>query len=208
MTCKASTTTQQSLTLARRQLLAGSAAGLSLIVSQGHALAAGSTPQVGSYLPPADTPGFVLFVPDRKKTPVSAWQQGCAWLAVRAWGMQQLNRCQRCNSWTGRRSVGICCMLPCFCPPAALWLVGSGPALPGENFFPCNHPLMHRWCWAPRPCVMWQALRAGTVDPSSPYRFIMPNDMREAKVANIQSGNYCQVGSWQQCVWFRLQRHV
>jgi hypothetical protein len=41
---------------------------------------------------------------------------------------------------------------------------------------------------------MWQALRAGTVDPSSPYRFIMPNDMREAKVANIQSGNYCQVG--------------
>jgi hypothetical protein len=81
VTCRASTSTQQqSLTLARRQLLATSALGLPLLLNQGHALAAGSTPQVGSYLPPADTPGFVLFVPDRKKTPVSACSSGCTGL--------------------------------------------------------------------------------------------------------------------------------
>jgi len=36
------------------------------------------------------------------------------------------------------------------------------------------------------------ALRAGTVDPSSPYRFEIPGSFREGKVANILSGNYCQ----------------
>eukprot|EP00878_Enallax_costatus_P002980 GHUV01003176.1.p1 GENE.GHUV01003176.1~~GHUV01003176.1.p1 ORF type:complete len:275 (+),score=73.11 GHUV01003176.1:193-1017(+) len=36
------------------------------------------------------------------------------------------------------------------------------------------------------------ALRAGTVDPSSPYRFALPPKFREGKVANILSGNYCQ----------------
>lgn len=37
------------------------------------------------------------------------------------------------------------------------------------------------------------ALRAGTVDPTDPYRFAMPPTWREGKVANIQSGSYCQV---------------
>ncbi|KAG2492356.1 hypothetical protein HYH03_009304 [Edaphochlamys debaryana] len=36
------------------------------------------------------------------------------------------------------------------------------------------------------------ALRAGTVDPDSPYRFALPKNFFEQKVANIQSGNYCQ----------------
>lgn len=36
------------------------------------------------------------------------------------------------------------------------------------------------------------ALRAGTVDPSSPYKFALPPKFREGKVANILSGNYCQ----------------
>jgi hypothetical protein len=37
------------------------------------------------------------------------------------------------------------------------------------------------------------ALRAGTVNPASPYRFALPPKFREGKVANILSGNYCQV---------------
>ncbi len=37
------------------------------------------------------------------------------------------------------------------------------------------------------------ALRAGTVDPNDPYQFAMPPTWREGKVANIQSGSYCQV---------------
>lgn len=36
------------------------------------------------------------------------------------------------------------------------------------------------------------ALRAGTVNPDSPYRFALPPKFREGKVANILSGNYCQ----------------
>ncbi len=36
------------------------------------------------------------------------------------------------------------------------------------------------------------ALRAGTVKPDSPYSFALPPTWREARVANIQSGNYCQ----------------
>lgn len=36
------------------------------------------------------------------------------------------------------------------------------------------------------------AIRAGTVDPNDPYRFALPPTWREGKVANIQSGNYCQ----------------
>ncbi|GIL59903.1 hypothetical protein Vafri_14569 [Volvox africanus] len=36
------------------------------------------------------------------------------------------------------------------------------------------------------------ALRAGTVDNTSPYRFALPPNFVEQKVANIQSGNYCQ----------------
>lgn len=36
------------------------------------------------------------------------------------------------------------------------------------------------------------ALRAGTVNPSDPYKFAMPPTFREGKVANILSGNFCQ----------------
>ena len=36
------------------------------------------------------------------------------------------------------------------------------------------------------------ALRAGTVKPDAPYSFALPPTWREARVANIQSGNYCQ----------------
>ncbi|KAI8471276.1 MAG: hypothetical protein J3K34DRAFT_417665 [Monoraphidium minutum] len=36
------------------------------------------------------------------------------------------------------------------------------------------------------------AIRAGTVSRENPYRFAMPPTWREAKVANILSGNYCQ----------------
>lgn len=36
------------------------------------------------------------------------------------------------------------------------------------------------------------ALRAGTVDNTAPYRFALPPNFVEQKVANIQSGNYCQ----------------
>ncbi|GFR51004.1 hypothetical protein Agub_g13330 [Astrephomene gubernaculifera] len=36
------------------------------------------------------------------------------------------------------------------------------------------------------------ALRAGTVDNKSPYQFALPPNFVEQKVANIQSGNYCQ----------------
>jgi hypothetical protein len=36
------------------------------------------------------------------------------------------------------------------------------------------------------------AIRAGTVSPDAPYRFALPPTWREAKVANIASGNYCQ----------------
>lgn len=40
------------------------------------------------------------------------------------------------------------------------------------------------------------AIRAATVDPTNPYRFNIPGSWREAKVANIQSGNYwCVSGS-------------
>ena len=37
------------------------------------------------------------------------------------------------------------------------------------------------------------AIRAGIVDPNDPYQFAMPPTWREGKVANIQSGSYCQV---------------
>lgn len=37
------------------------------------------------------------------------------------------------------------------------------------------------------------AIRAGTVNPNAPYKFALPPNFREGKVANIQSGNYCQV---------------
>lgn len=37
-----------------------------------------------------------------------------------------------------------------------------------------------------------QALRAGTVSSSAPYKFAMPPTWREGRVANILSGNYCQ----------------
>jgi len=80
-------------------------ASLALTLSGAQPAAAGQTPEVGSYLPAAQTDGFVVFIPDKKKTP---------------------------------------------------------------------------------------AIRAGTVNPEDPYKFEMPSDMREAKVANIQSGNYCQ----------------
>eukprot|EP00884_Botryococcus_braunii_P009120 jgi/Botrbrau1/18209/Bobra.53_1s0068.1 len=36
------------------------------------------------------------------------------------------------------------------------------------------------------------ALRAGTVNRENPYRFALPPSWKELKVANIQSGNYCQ----------------
>lgn len=36
------------------------------------------------------------------------------------------------------------------------------------------------------------ALRAGTVDREDPYSFAIPPSWSERKVANIQSGNYCQ----------------
>jgi hypothetical protein len=36
------------------------------------------------------------------------------------------------------------------------------------------------------------ALRAGTVDREKPYSFMLPPSWSERKVANIQSGNYCQ----------------
>lgn len=36
------------------------------------------------------------------------------------------------------------------------------------------------------------ALRAGTVDSANPYKFALPPQMVEQKVANIASGNYCQ----------------
>ncbi|KAG2447718.1 hypothetical protein HYH02_007178 [Chlamydomonas schloesseri] len=36
------------------------------------------------------------------------------------------------------------------------------------------------------------ALRAGTVDAANPYKFALPPQMVEQKVANIASGNYCQ----------------
>jgi hypothetical protein len=36
------------------------------------------------------------------------------------------------------------------------------------------------------------ALRAGTVDAANPYKFALPPQMVEQKVANISSGNYCQ----------------
>lgn len=36
------------------------------------------------------------------------------------------------------------------------------------------------------------AIRAGTVKPDRPYTFILPASWSEDRVANIQSGNYCQ----------------
>lgn len=36
------------------------------------------------------------------------------------------------------------------------------------------------------------ALRAGTVDRENPYSFVVPDNWKEKKVPNIQSGNYCQ----------------
>ena len=46
-------------------------------------------------------------------------------------------------------------------------------------------------------CQM-QSIRAGTIDVSGgqAYRFSLPPSWKEGKVANIQSGNFCQVGSW------------
>ncbi|KXZ44862.1 hypothetical protein GPECTOR_61g815 [Gonium pectorale] len=89
----------------RRQFLLG-VAGLSTLVLQGDKLAvAAGNNEVGNYLPPYGEEDFVLFVPNKAKTP---------------------------------------------------------------------------------------ALRAGTVDNLNPYRFALPPNFVEQKVANIQSGNYCQ----------------
>ena len=39
-----------------------------------------------------------------------------------------------------------------------------------------------------------QAIRAGTIDVSKdPYHFALPPSWKQGKVANIQSGNFCQV---------------
>ena len=38
-----------------------------------------------------------------------------------------------------------------------------------------------------------QAIRAGSINISEPYRFALPPSWKEGKVANIQSGNFCQV---------------
>jgi hypothetical protein len=39
-----------------------------------------------------------------------------------------------------------------------------------------------------------QAIRAGVIDATkAPYRFALPPTWHEGKVANIQSGNFCQV---------------
>lgn len=39
-----------------------------------------------------------------------------------------------------------------------------------------------------------QAIRAGTIDVSKdPYHFALPPTWKQGKVANIQSGNFCQV---------------
>ena len=41
-----------------------------------------------------------------------------------------------------------------------------------------------------------QAIRAGTIDISKdPYHFALPPTWKQGKVANIQSGNFCQVCS-------------
>ncbi len=46
-----------------------------------------------------------------------------------------------------------------------------------------------------------QALRAGTVSSSAPYKFAMPPTWREGRVANILSGNYCQASrSYGRCL--------
>jgi hypothetical protein len=46
----------------------------------------------------------------------------------------------------------------------------------------------------PPPRTQTPAIRAATVSPSSPYRFAMPPTWREAKVANILSGNVSHAG--------------
>jgi hypothetical protein len=51
-------------------LLGGASLALNLTTAQ--PAAAGQTPEVGSYLPAAQTDGFVVFIPDKKKTPVSS----------------------------------------------------------------------------------------------------------------------------------------
>lgn len=52
------------------------------------------------------------------------------------------------------------------------------------------------------------ALRAGTVDPNDPYQFAMPPTWREGKVANIQSGSYCQVAALRCMAWCVLCKDV
>jgi hypothetical protein len=37
------------------------------------------------------------------------------------------------------------------------------------------------------------AIRAGSINIDEPYRFALPPSWKEGKVANIQSGNFCQV---------------
>ncbi len=60
-------------------------------------------------------------------------------------------------------------------------------------------------------CIV-QAIRAGTIDVSKdPYHFSLPPTWKQGKVANIQSGNFCQVqpisdkkslpGAVGRCVW-------
>ena len=43
-----------------------------------------------------------------------------------------------------------------------------------------------QWCSVTR-----QAIRAGNINMSEPYRFAVPPTWREGKIANIQSGNFC-----------------
>eukprot|EP00877_Chromochloris_zofingiensis_P014811 jgi/Chrzof1/9584/Cz04g08120.t1_PPD6[v5.2] len=95
---------QSFLAPSRRDVL-GMVSGAAATLCLTNQAVAAQTPEVGNYLPAAGVDDFVLFVPDRKKTP---------------------------------------------------------------------------------------AIRAGTVDPNNPYRFALPPSWKEAKVANIQSGNYCQ----------------
>ena len=41
-----------------------------------------------------------------------------------------------------------------------------------------------------------QAIRAGVIDVTKdPYRFALPPSWKPGKIANIQSGNFCMVGS-------------
>lgn len=101
--------------------------------------------------------------------------------------------------------------------PNALLFMPVCPLLPSLFALPERHPLYApaldrgtslptfiarpatAYIPAPAPQVLFvpsasktPALRAGTVDNTAPYRFALPPNFVEQKVANIQSGNYCQ----------------